>query len=137
MPVIMSILTNKQKDFCAYTGAFGAMISATCLIQLMVISREHWLSFVLLGVYALAILAFVFLALQKAIAPWLLIAAAVLLFLAMAAYILSGVFSLVAFLVSLYSVVIVILLFVEQLPQKLKEKGLAEKAEKLIWKDKI
>jgi len=33
--------------------------------------------------------------------------------------------------------VVVAVLFVEQLPKKLKEKALAEKAESLVWKDKI
>lgn len=133
----MNILTNKQKDFCSYSGLFGALISATCFIQLMVISRDHWLAFVLLFINVFAILAFILLALQKAVAPWLLIAVAALLFLAKVIYIFSGVFSLVVLLSLLYSVVIVVLLFIEQLPQKLKEKSLAQKAEALTWKDKI
>lgn len=133
----MNTLTGKQKDLCSYTGLFGALISATCLIQLMVISRDHWIVVVLLGINAFAILAFVLLALQKAIAPWLLIAVATLLLLAKLIYLLNGVFSLIVFLSLLYSVVIVILLFIEQLPQKLKEKALAEKTEALVWKDKI
>jgi hypothetical protein len=37
----------------------------------------------------------------------------------------------------MYSVVIVVVMFMQQLPQKLKEKALAEKTEALIWKDKI
>lgn len=133
----MNVLTNKQKDFCSYAGLFGALISATCFIQLMIISREHWLSFVLLGINAFAILAFVLLALQRAIAPWLLIGVAALLFAAMVIYVFNGVFSLIVLLSLLYSVVIVVQLFIEQLPQKLKEKALAEKAEALVWKDKI
>lgn len=133
----MNTLTNKQKDLCSYTGLFGALISATCFIQLMIISRDHWIVVVLLGINAFAILAFILLALQKAIAPWLLIAVTALLLLAKLIYILNGVFSLIVFLSLLYSAVIVILLFIEQLPQKLKEKALAEKAEALVWKDKI
>jgi hypothetical protein len=136
-PVFMNILTNQQKDFCSYSGLFGALISATCFIQLMIISREHWLSFALLCVNIFAILAFTLLALQKAIAPWLLIVVAALLFLAKLVYIFSGVFSLVVLLSLAYSVVIVVVLFVQQLPQKLREKALAEKAETLAWKDKI
>ena len=133
----MNRRTNKQQDICSYTGSFGALISSACFIQLMIISREHWLAFVLLGINVFAILAFILLALQKAIAPWLLIAVAVLLFLAELIYIFSGVFSLVVLLSFFYTVVIVVVLFVEQIPQKLKEKALAERAEALIWKDKI
>jgi len=113
------------------------MISGACFVQLMVISRDHWLAFVLLGINAFAILAFILLALQKAVAPWLLISVATLLFLAKLIYIFSGVFSLVVLLSFLYTVVVVAMLFVEQLPKKLKEQAMAEKAEALVWKDKI
>ena len=85
----------------------------------------------------LLILSFILLALQKAVAPWLLIAVAVLLFLAKLIYVFSGVFSLVVLLSFLYSMVVIAVLFVEQLPKKLREKALAEKAESLAWKDKI
>jgi len=133
----MNILTSKQQDICTYSGSFGAMISAACFVQLMVISRDHWLAFVLLGINAFAILAFILLALQKAVAPMLLISVAALLFLAKLVYIFSGVFSLVVLISFLYSMVVVALLFVEQLPKKLKEKALAERAEAMAWKDKI
>lgn len=137
MLAIFMNLTNKQKDFCAYSGLFGALISATCFIQLMVISREHWVAFLLLGINAFAILAFVLLALQKPVAPWLLIGVTSLLFLAMILYVLNGVFSLVVLLSLVYSVIIVVTLFIEQLPQKLRAKALAEKAEDMAWRDKI
>jgi len=133
----MNVLTSKQQDLCTFLGSFGAMLSAACFIQLMVISKDHWLAFVLLGINAFAILTFILLALQKTVAPLLLIAVAVLLFLAKLVYIFSGVFSLVVLLSFLYSVVVLTVIFVEQLPKKLKEKALAEKAEVLVWKDKI
>jgi hypothetical protein len=136
-PVFMNILTNQQKDFCSYAGLFGALISATCFIQLMIISRSHWLAFALLCINVFAILAFILLALQKAIAPWLLIGVTALLLLAKLIYIFNGIFSLVVLLSLMYSVVIVVVMFMQQLPQKLKEKALAEKAEALAWKDKI
>jgi len=135
--LFMNALTGKQQDLCTYLGSFGAMISAACLVQLMVISRDHWPAFFLLGINAFAILAFILLALQKAVAPLLLIAVAALLFLAKLVYIFSGVFSLVVLLSFLYIVVAVTVIFVEQLPKKLKEKALAGKAEALVWKEKI
>jgi hypothetical protein len=133
----LSMLTNKQKDLCAYTGVFGALISATCFFQLMAISREHWLAFALLGVNLFSIVVFVLLALQKPIGPWLLIAVAGLLFLANVVYLFNGVYSLIVLLSLLYSVIVVVLLFVEQVPARLRAKALAEKAEALAWKDKI
>ena len=133
----MNTLTNKQQDICSYSGLFGALISTACFVQLMIISRDHWVAFVLLGINVFAILAFILLALQKAIAPWLLIAVAALLFLAKLIYLFNGVFSLIVLLSLMYSVVIVAVLFVGQLPRKLKAKALAERAETLTWKDKI
>ncbi len=133
----MNTLTSKQQDICTYSGSFGAMISAASFIQLMMISRDHWLAFVLLGINLFAILAFILPALQKAVASWLLIAVAVLLFSAKLVYIFSGVFSLVVLISLFYSIVTVAVFFVEQLPKKLKEKAVAERAEALVWRDKI
>ena len=133
----MNPLTNKQQDICAYTGVFGALLNATCLVQLIIITREHWISFAMLGIYIFSILAFISLGLQKAIAPWLLIIAAVLLFITELVFLFNGVFSLVVLLSFIYSVIIVVVVFAEELGRKLKEKALAEKAEALEWRDKI
>jgi hypothetical protein len=134
---IMNTLTNKQKDICAYTGLFGALLNATCLIQLMIIIRDHWISYALLGVFLFSTLAFILLGLLKSIAPWLLIICATFLFAAELVFLTSGVFSLVVILSFIYSVVIVVVLFIERLPQKLKEKALAERTEAMAWRDKL
>jgi hypothetical protein len=134
----MNPLTNKQQDICSYTGLAGALISATCLVQhFIIVTYQPWLSYVLLLIYAAGIVSFSLLAMQKAIAPWLLIPIASLMFIVEVVFIISGVFSLIILLAMLYNVIVVIALFVEQLPQKLKQKALAEKAEALAWKDKI
>jgi hypothetical protein len=134
----MNPLTNKQQDICSYAGLAGALINATCLVQHFVImTYEAWLSYVMLGVYVFAILSFSLLAIQKAIGPWLLIGVAALMFITEILFVISGVFSLIILISMLYSVIVVIAIFVEQLPQKLRQKALAEKAEALAWKDKI
>jgi len=134
----MNPLTNRQQDICSYVGLAGALISATCLVQhFIIITYEAWLSYVLLAVYIAGIVSFSMLALQKSIAPWLLIPVAALMFIVEVVFIFSGVFSLIILIATLYNVVAVIAIFVEALPQKLKQKALAEKAEELAWKDKI
>lgn len=133
----MTKLTNKQQEFFAYTGTFGALLAATCLIQHLVISRDHWIAHLLTLIYIYSILDFVLLALKKAFAPVLLITSTVLVLLAEALLITNFVFSLVVLLLFLYSTVIVVLLYIEQLPQKLKEQALAEKIENQLWKGKI
>ena len=46
-------------------------------------------------------------------------------------------FSLVVLLLVLYTVIIVVGVYVEQIPQKLKQKRLAEKEEEELWAGKI
>lgn len=133
----MNTLTNKQQDICVYTGLFGALLCTTCLIQLIIITKEHWITFLLLGFYIFSILSFIMLGLQKAIAPWLLIASTVFLLFAVAVFIKNRVFSLVVILAFIYSMTLVIFLFMEGLPAKLKEIARAKKAEELAWRDKI
>jgi ABC-type glycerol-3-phosphate transport system permease component len=88
-------------------------------------------------IYIFSILGFVLLALKKVSAPVLLIVSAVFVLIAELILIRSFVFSLVVLLLFLYSTVIVVSLYVEQLPKKLKEQALAEKIENEMWKDKI
>ncbi|HKO80921.1 MAG TPA: hypothetical protein VJU78_11025 [Chitinophagaceae bacterium] len=133
----MTKLTNKQQEFFAYTGTFGALLAATCLVQHLAIARDHWIAHTLMFVYIFSILGFILLALKKAFAPVLLIISTFFVLLAEALLITSFVFSLVVLLLFLYSTVIVVLLYIEQLPRKLKEQALAEKMEAQIWKDRI
>jgi predicted neutral ceramidase superfamily lipid hydrolase len=133
----MTRLTEKQQEFFTYTGTFGALLGATCLVQHMAISRDHWIAYVMMFIYIFSILAFVLLALKKVSAPVLLIFSAVFVLVAEVILIKSFVFSLVVLLLFLYSSVIVVLLYVEQLPKKLKEQALAEKIEKQLWEDKL
>jgi hypothetical protein len=130
-------LTNRQKDICTYGGIIGVMLSLTCLIQLMIIGTTHWMVAVLLLIYLVPITAFTCLALQKPIAPVLLIISSVLVLAAEIAWIRAQQFSLVVLLLLLYNIVAVVFVYVEQVPQKLKQKRLAEKAEASLWEGKI
>lgn len=133
----MSKLTARQEDICTYTGIFGALLAATCLIQHIVISTDHWLVFVLLGIYAFSITAFILLALQKSIAPVLLIAAGVFAGVSEVILLKSFVFSLVVLLLFLYTAAVVVILYIERFPEKLKAKALAKYEEELAWEGKI
>jgi hypothetical protein len=133
----MNPLTKKQQDLCAYTGLFGSLINATCLIQHIIITRSHWVVFVMLGIYIFAIISFGSLGFQKAIAPWLLVITAILLLLAELVFVFGSAFSLVVLLAFLYNVIVVVLLFVEGLPARLREKARLIRSEELAWKDKL
>lgn len=133
----MTKLTNKQQEFFTYTGTFGVLLATTCLVQHLAVARDHWIAHTLMFIYIFSILGFIFLALKKAFAPLLLIISTFFVLIAEALLITSFVFSLVVLLLFLYSTVIVVLMYIEQLPRKLKEQVLAEKMEADVWKDRI
>jgi len=133
----MTKLTNKQQDFFTYTGTFGALLATTCLVQHMAITRDHWITYVITLIYIFSILGFVLLALKKVFAPLLLVISTILVLAAELILITNLVFSLVVLLLFLYTTVIVVSMYIEQLPQKLKKQALAEKMEKEAWKDKL
>lgn len=130
-------LSTKEQDLCSYAGTFGALLTATCFVQHVIIMREHWVTYSMMGIYLLAIIAFILLAVQKTIAPVLLIICATLLLLLGAVWIASGLYSIVVILLFIYTTVIAILLFMEGIPAKLKEKARAAKAEQMEWENKI
>ena len=133
----MSKLTNKQQEFFAYSGTFGALLATTCLIQHMSLMYFFWIPYAMMLAYMLSVLSFILLALKKASAPLLLIISTFFVLLTEALLITTYVFSLVVLLLFVYSMVIVVLMYIEQLPRKLKDQVLAEKMEAQIWKDRI
>lgn len=130
-------LTNRQKDLCSYGGAFGILLSLTCLIQHIMITNAHWLTFMLLGIYLFSALSFFLLALQKHIAPLLLIISTGLSFIAQVILMRHALFSLVVVLLLMYHVVTVVIIYTEQIPERLKLKAQLLKEEKENWRDKI
>jgi hypothetical protein len=133
----MSKLTSKQQDFFTYTGTFGALLGITCLIQHMTITRDHWITYAMMLIYIFSILGFILLALKKVFAPLLLVISTVFVLAAELILITHFVISLVVLLLFLYTTVIVVAMYIEQLPQKLKKQALAEKMENEAWKGKI
>lgn len=133
----MNPLTNREKDICTYTGIFGILLSATCLIQNFIYFRPHFITALLIFVYILSIAAFSLLAAQHVVAPLLLIITGSILFLCEGLLILAGVFSLVVILLFIYVTVIAAVLYIDGFPGKLRQKALASRAEKDLWKGKI
>lgn len=132
-----NILTDRQKDFCGYGGAFGCLITLTCLVQHIMITRAHWITYFLTFAYLFLILAFLFLALQKSFAPILLIIGSVFSLAAEYIFISNFVFSLIVVVLLIYTTIMVILVYMDQLHVLLKQKAIAQKAEENEWKRKI
>lgn len=136
-PAFKNILTAKDKNVCSYTGFFGILISAFCLIQNFTFFRPHLITLLLIIIYLLSILAFSLLVAQSPAAPILLIINAVMVAIGILLLILSVVVSVIVILLLIYTIVIVSIVYAEGFPGKFRQKAMAARAEKELWKDKI
>lgn len=136
-PSSLDPLTNSQLNICAYGGWFGVLLALTCFIQLMIVGSEGWRVNVILVIYLVAGASYLCLALQKHFAPLFLIISLALVFIAEILWILSLAFSLVVLLLVVYNIVMVILVYVEQIPAGLKNRKRALEAEEASWDGKI
>jgi len=130
-------LNNIQKNLCEYGGAFGILLSLTCLIQHFIAAIPNYITYSMIPAYIFILLAFLLLALQKPVSVILLMTGAVLALACNWIILTSHAFSLVVLFLFLYLVIILVALFVEQVPQKLKLKKAALKAERDEWAGKI
>jgi hypothetical protein len=129
--------TPAQQNTCAYTGTFGALIATTCVIQHLAITRDHWVTLLMLLFYLFSIVSFILLALQKRDAPILLIISAVLSFAAEIILLKSYVFSLIVLLLFLYTAIVLVVLYMDKIPSRLRDKAMLASAEKAAWEGKI
>lgn len=130
-------LTYRQKNFCEYGGIFGVLLSLTCLIQHIAVAIPGKATNPMIPGYLFAILAFTLLGLQKTYAIILLIISGAYSAFSEYQWIKHYSFSLVVLLLFIYHVIIIVGLFAEQIPERLKQKRLAEKAEEDAWRGKI
>lgn len=133
----MTQLNKGQQETCVYTGIFGVLLGATCFIQWVAITREHWFTFGMMGVYILCMVSFIVLATQNWVSSILLIICGALLLVGNLLVILMGVFSLVLFLYLLYVVAIITIIYMGQYPSRMKAMALAKKQEEKEWRGKI
>ncbi|MBI5370894.1 MAG: hypothetical protein HZA79_02580 [Sphingobacteriales bacterium] len=130
-------LSKSQQEFCTYSGVFGTLITATCLVQQLAFVRANWITNLMILPYLLMIVSFVLLALQKAIAPLLLIISTVISFAIALLWLAGGSFSLVVIILLLYCSVITVFIYAEQIQTVLRRKQEAERAEEMKWRGKI
>ena len=130
-------LTGRQQNLCEYGGAFGVLLTLTCLIQHLVVTVSNWITYPMIPFYLFTVIVFFLLALKKTVAPVLLIISSILALVVQWVWIKHQSFSLVVLILLIYIVVIIVSLYTEQVPAKLREKRRAEKAEQEIWAGKI
>jgi len=133
----MKQLPQGKEDTCTYTGIFGCLLTATVLIQHILITREHWLTFVLLVIYLFSLLSFIMLGIRSRVSPLLLIVNTGLLMFANVMVLLQGLFSAALIALMLYSTAVVCFLYVSGYPALLNEVARAKRDEEKEWEGKI
>ena len=131
------IVSKKEDEFCSVTGVAGIALSITCLLQHLYFMHSLWITWIIAFVYVLSIVGYVLLVQKSRFAPVSIIVIAALLFCDEILLLLLLTFSPVVLLLMLYSIVIAVLLYMEDIPTKLKTQYLASKTDEDFWKDKI
>jgi predicted membrane protein len=132
-----TILNNREKNLCEFTAIAGVLLTLTCLVQHLIVTIPNSLTNLMIAAYPFMIVAFLLLGLQKPISIVFVIIGAALSALLEFLWIMHYAFSLVVLLLFMFHTVIVIVLFMEKIPRKLKMKRAAQRAEADAWADKI
>ena len=130
-------LTYRQKNFCEYGGIFGVLLSLTCLIQHIAVVIPGKITNAMIPGHLFAIVAFTLLGLQKTYAIIFLIISGVYAAFSEYQWIKHYSFSLVVLLLFIYHILIIVAMYVEQIPERLRQKRQVEKAEEDEWRGKI
>ncbi|MCX6317635.1 MAG: hypothetical protein NTW29_10110 [Bacteroidetes bacterium] len=130
-------LNERQQNFCTYGGTFGILITVTCLIQHLVVTKSNWITNSMVLLYAIIAVFFLLLALQKSYSPYLIIAGGVFALVMQYIWMRHLSFSLAVLLLFIYHVVILVALYTEQVPYRLKLKRKAELEEEQKWAGKL
>ena len=130
--------TKTEESICNYTGAFGILISLTCVIQLFIVAPDHWVNGVMLGVYAYIIFCYFFLAFARHSAPILMIFAAFLSLASTFAFIIiNRQISYIVIIQYVYCTTIMTFTFVDGLYQRLVMREMERRMEDAVWAGKI
>jgi hypothetical protein len=130
-------LTNRQKNICEYGGLFGVLLTLTCLIQHIAVAIPGKITNPMIPAYLFALAGFFLLGLLKRIAlAWLIISAVISLIIEWR-WVTHYAFSLVVLLLFLYHVIMIIALYTEQIPLRLKQIKQAKEDEEKFWEGKM
>lgn len=130
-------LNERQKNICEYGAVFGVLITLTCLIQHLLVVIPSNITNPMIPAYTFSLAGFLLLGLQKRIAMVWLIISAVLSLIIEWRWMTHYSFSLMVLVLFLYHVVIIVFLFTEQIPERLKQIREAKEAEQRYWQDKM
>lgn len=130
-------LSKRHEFICTYGGVFGILLSIACMIQHMIVTTSSWIAQAMTPYYLLAAVAFFLLSLQKMIAPILIIISTVLSLAVQWVWMKDLSFSLLVLMLVLYHATMIVMIYVEQVPQTLKLRKQQRKAEEEMWAGKL
>ena len=136
-PSPLSPLNSYQENICTEGGTFGALLSVTCFIQHVVVTLSTWITQAMIPAYLFIIAAFILLAFQKSVSPILIIIGTAFSMVIEWIWLHDFAFSLVVLSLFLYHVALLVVLFVEGIPKKLKQKQQLKNEEDQQWAGKI
>jgi hypothetical protein len=129
-------MTNYHRNVCEWCGGFGALLSLVCLVQHLILAIPNKTTNPMIPYYFLAITAFILLALQKTVSLIFLYVSTAISLIVVWVWMRHYAFSLVVTLLFIYHIIILVVLYAEQIPQKLKEKRRLELEEEKFWDNK-
>ena len=130
-------ISRKDAELCGMLGCVGAAIATVVLLQHLYFMVAIWIAYIMALVYMLSIIAFVLLATKKNIAPVLLIISSGLTLATVLYHTLAVAFSMLVTLLMLYSIIVTIVIYIEEMPRKLNAHYLYKKSENDYWENKL
>lgn len=134
---VLSKLSKKEDEYITVAGVVGAALSLTALLQHFYFTNTSIWATLMLIPYTFTFISYVLLAAKNKAAHVFLFISIFLLFIAEILILLQSVYTPIVMLVFIYTLIVVVLLYTENIPKKLKERFLSKKKEDDFWSDKL
>lgn len=133
----METLSKKDQQFCDYAGLAGIGLTVVCFTQELYYMIFNYRHLLIISGFICLLIAFSLLIRRSVYTAVIISISAVWMFGIEAFTILAGLFSLAGVILTAYTIVIVVLFFMEDLPKKFKERRAQIRSEDDYWKDKL
>lgn len=129
--------TKKEDEMVSVLGVVGTALSLTSLFQHFYFTTNGWQVWAMALVYIYSTIAYILTVKKNRFCGVLLIIAAAKLFIIEVLLSLMGVTTPVVMLLFVFTIITIVLLYMENIPAKLKQKFLLESKDEDFWKDKL
>lgn len=129
--------SKKEDEMVSVLGVVGTALSLTSLFQHFYFATNGWQVWTIAIAYIYSTIAYILAVKKNRLCGVLLIIAAVLLFINEILLFFMGVSSPVVMLLFVFTIITIVLLYMENIPAKLKQKFLLESQDDDFWKDKL